>query len=122
MALVPSTTGCRVDDPTPKPQTTHNSPPSASDKPYPTDLRASTVVCSDLGISDVTMWRWEKRGLLKLVNIAGRKYVDLKSLAEFQDRARRGEFAQGPAGAARHASQERTAQNAGKSRKEISTR
>ena len=63
-------------------------------------LRAATAVARDRGISDTSLWRMGRRGWLRLVNIAGRSYVDLESLAEFDDRARKGEFAKGPAGAA----------------------
>jgi len=63
-------------------------------------LRASRAVARDRGVSDVTMWRWCRRGWIRLVNISGKNYVDLGSLAEFDRRAAAGEFAQAPAGAA----------------------
>ncbi|MEI6535874.1 MAG: hypothetical protein WCN98_11075, partial [Verrucomicrobiaceae bacterium] len=37
------------------------------------------------GTSPVTAWRWEKRGWLKTVRIAGRKYISAEALREFQD-------------------------------------
>ena len=63
-------------------------------------LRSARAVARDRGISDVSLWRWEKRGWIKTINICGKKYVELQSLAEFDERARAGEFARGPVGAA----------------------
>ena len=63
-------------------------------------LRAARTVCRDMGISDVTFWRWRRRGWIKTVNISGKVYVDLKSLADFNRRAEAGEFAKVPSGAA----------------------
>lgn len=77
-------------------------------------LRAASVVSREMGISGVTLWRWERRGWIKTVNICGKKYVDLQSLAEFERRAEAGEFAEEPSGAAgasyraRRALEERT--------------
>ena len=73
-----------------------------------TGLRSSRAVTRDRGISDVTLWRWARRGWIKLVNICGENYVDLKSLAEFDRRAAAGEFAKAPTGAAGASSQART--------------
>ena len=53
----------------------------------PRGLRAAKAVARDRGISDVTIWRWGKRGWIKLINISGRPYVDLASMAEFDRRA-----------------------------------
>lgn len=63
-------------------------------------LRSAKAVARDRGISDVTLWRWQRRGWVKLVNIYGKNYVCLQSLAEFDRRAAAGEFARGPVGAA----------------------
>jgi transposase-like protein len=63
-------------------------------------LRAARAVCRDLGISDVTLWRWRRRGWIKTVNISGKVYVDLESLVDFNRRAATGEFAKAPSGAA----------------------
>jgi hypothetical protein len=63
-------------------------------------LRAAKAVARDRGVSDVTLWRWQRRGWIKAVNICGRVYVCLDSLAEFDRRAAAGEFARGPVGAA----------------------
>jgi hypothetical protein len=65
-----------------------------------TGLRAVKAVARDRGISDVTLWRWERRGWIKTVNICGKKYAVLESLAEFDRRAAAGEFAKPPHGAA----------------------
>lgn len=45
------------------------------------------------GTSPVTAWRWEKRGWLKTVRIAGRKYISAEALREFNRRLEAGEFA-----------------------------
>lgn len=45
------------------------------------------------GASPVTAWRWERRGWLKIVRIAGRKYIAAAALREFNERLSRGEFA-----------------------------
>ncbi len=58
-----------------------------------TKLRNSGEVIKELGISRVTLWRWSKQGLLKTVKICNVVYVDTDSLAEFERRAREGEFA-----------------------------
>jgi len=63
-------------------------------------LRPATIVCRERGISDVTLWRWEKRGWIRTSNINGRKYVIMASLQEFDRRAIAGEFARRPRGAA----------------------
>ena len=47
-----------------------------------------------LGVTPCTAWRWRKRGWLKTINIAGRQYVTLEAITEFQRRAASGEFAQ----------------------------
>jgi hypothetical protein len=66
----------------------------------PGGIRAAKAVARDRGVGPVTIWRWAQRGWINVVNISGRPYVDLASLKEFDDRARRGEFAKAPAGAA----------------------
>jgi hypothetical protein len=45
------------------------------------------------GISPVTAWRWEQRGWLRTVRIAGRKYITATDLREFNRRLNAGEFA-----------------------------
>jgi hypothetical protein len=63
-------------------------------------LRAATAVARDRGISDTTLWRWRARHWIKSVNICGKVFIDMESLAEFDRRAATGEFAQEPMGAA----------------------
>lgn len=66
-----------------------------------TGLRAVKAFACDRGVSTVTVWRWRKRGWITTVNICGMPYVDLASANEFDERARKGEFAAPPKGAAR---------------------
>lgn len=49
---------------------------------------------AQVGVTPLTAWRWRKRGWLKTVNIAGRQYLTQAAVAEFQQRAVAGEFAQ----------------------------
>lgn len=63
-------------------------------------LRSAKAVARDRGISGVTLWRWQRRGWIQAVNICGKNYICLDSLAEFDRRAAAGEFARGPFGAA----------------------
>jgi hypothetical protein len=49
--------------------------------------------CEQIGIADVTAWRWRKQGWLKTANIAGRQYVMPEDMEEFKRRASAGEFA-----------------------------
>ena len=44
------------------------------------------------GVSDTTIWRWRKQGMLKTENIAGRLYILPKNLREFRRRVEAGEF------------------------------
>lgn len=83
-----------------------------------TELRAASAVCRDRGISDTTLWRMGKRGDIRLVNVAGRCFVDMRSLAEFDARALRGELAKKPSGAALRSTEARLAKAAGDSAKE----
>jgi hypothetical protein len=66
----------------------------------PTKLRHANQVRKELGISQTTLWRWSKQGLLKTVKIQNSVYVDLDSLTDFERRARAGDFASEPHGAA----------------------
>jgi hypothetical protein len=45
------------------------------------------------GLSPTTAWRYRRRGWLKTVVIAGRHYISRESIAQFNERAARGEFA-----------------------------
>lgn len=58
-----------------------------------TGLRAARAVAADRGISLITIWRWSKRKWILTVNISGKVYVDMASLAEFDRKAAAGEFA-----------------------------
>jgi len=46
------------------------------------------------GLSPCTLWRWRKKGWLTVCNIAGRLYLTATDLAEFEERLKRGDFAQ----------------------------
>lgn len=45
------------------------------------------------GLSPVSAWRFEKRGWLRCVRIAGRKYITAREMREFNRRLEAGEFA-----------------------------
>ena|SRR5438094_7583479 len=45
------------------------------------------------GLSPASCWRYRKRGWLKTIVIANRHYVTREAIAEFNERAARGEFA-----------------------------
>jgi predicted site-specific integrase-resolvase len=49
---------------------------------------------AQVGVTQVTAWRWRKHGWLKTVNIAGRQYLTQEAIEEFRRRAVAGEFAQ----------------------------
>ncbi len=49
-----------------------------------------------MGVTACTAWRWRKKGWLKVTNICGRLYLSANAIAEFNERAERGEFAQAP--------------------------
>lgn len=69
---------------------------STSKLPEPLSyLQPLSRVGQDLRLSNITLWRFRKRGWLKTVNIAGRNYVTAEELARFLVRARSGEFAKG---------------------------
>jgi hypothetical protein len=60
-------------------------------------LNALPPVSMDLflqqsGFSPATAWRYRKRGWLRTVVIAGRHYISRAAIAEFNERAARGEF------------------------------
>jgi hypothetical protein len=56
-------------------------------------LRAWSKWLRDVGIDPVTGWRWRQRGWIAAINIAGRLYVSAEASAEFERRAKVGEFA-----------------------------
>ena len=86
--------------------------PNNAGQPITTGLRSAKAVARDRGISDVTLWRWNRRKWIKTVNICGKNYVDLQSLADFDRRAAAGEFAKAPAGAAGASSKARAEREA----------
>lgn len=47
-----------------------------------------------VGVTACTVWRWRKRGWLKVTNICGRLYLSEDAIRQFNERAERGEFAQ----------------------------
>jgi hypothetical protein len=49
-----------------------------------------------VGVTACTAWRWRKKGWLKTTNICGRQYLTWEAIAEFTERAKRGEFSQVP--------------------------
>jgi hypothetical protein len=49
---------------------------------------------AQLGRKPITIWRWERQGKLKLLNISGRKYIANSEIERFTERAAKGEFAQ----------------------------
>lgn len=68
--------------------------------PIPALMIAQRVWCRQIGISDVTAWRWAKLGWIHPVLISNKRYLTADDLAEFYQRARAGELAQEPRGAA----------------------
>lgn len=59
-----------------------------------------SAFCKKVVVSKTTVWRWRKRGWLTAVNISGRPYLTEESISRFMERARNGEFAKEPTGAA----------------------
>lgn len=51
-----------------------------------------TSFVAQMGINVITAWRWRKAGILKTINLCGRQYVASEDLAEFNRRAKAGEF------------------------------
>jgi hypothetical protein len=51
---------------------------------------------SQVGITPTTCWRWRKKGWLQTVNICGRQYIARDAIAEFERRAKAGDFATDP--------------------------
>lgn len=76
-------------------------------------LRAAKRVAEDMGVSSVSLWRWERAGRLRMVRIANRPYVDLESLAEFHRAALEGKYETPLAGAALKSAEERAARERG---------
>lgn len=72
-------------------------------------LRAAPAVARDLGITTITLWRWQKAGWIKTVNINRLTYIDMESLKEFEQRAQNGEFSKPFKGAAGASHEKKTA-------------
>jgi hypothetical protein len=72
-------------------------------------LIALSAWLKQIGRSATTGWRWTKAGWLHPINIAGRPYLSADDIAQFVARARSGELARPPAGAARESSHARIA-------------
>jgi hypothetical protein len=49
---------------------------------------------AQVGVTQITGWRWRRKGWLKTVNIAGRQYLTQEAIDEFHRRAVTGEFSQ----------------------------
>lgn len=45
-----------------------------------------------IGVEPITIWRWRKLGWIETVNINGHVYVSRSQIAEFEKRAKAGEF------------------------------
>ena len=69
------------------------SKPQATSQTTPPTIRAFQAFVRGIGISNVTAWRFEKRGWIHTVNIAGRRYITAEAEADFVRRAEAGEFA-----------------------------
>ena len=52
--------------------------------------------CEITGLSPVTVWRMQRKGMLKTHLIANRRYILAEDLAEFNRRLKAGEFAGKP--------------------------
>lgn len=56
------------------------------------NIQSLKLFCREAGLSEITAWRFRKRGWLSTVNIAGRQYVTGEEVARFTQRAAAGEF------------------------------
>ena len=59
-------------------------------------LRAYTSWLREMQVSDVTGWRWRRRGWITTQNICGRCYVQFAEIDRFLERVKAGEFAKEP--------------------------
>ena len=50
----------------------------------------------DVGVSETTLWRWRRKGIIRTVNIFGRHYVPAECVDEFNRKAEAGEFSVAP--------------------------
>lgn len=72
-------------------------------------LIAFSAWLKQVGRSDTTGWRWVRAGWLSPINICGKPYLSAEDIAQFVARARAGEFARRPAGAASRSAAARAA-------------
>lgn len=56
-------------------------------------LRSFDDWLKSLDKTRTTGFRWRQRGLIAVVNIFGRLYVTSEAIAEFEEKAKRGDFA-----------------------------
>ncbi len=59
-------------------------------------LRSFVSWLREVQVSDVTGWRWRKRGWLKVCNISGRVYIEQSEIDRFLSRVQSGEFSKQP--------------------------
>ena len=59
-------------------------------------LRAYAPWLREMRVSDVTGWRWRRKGWISTRNISGRCYVELAEIDRFLQRVQSGEFAKAP--------------------------
>ena len=70
----------------------HAMPPIAPQNTA-SSLRSFDDFLSDLGKTRTTGFRWRKLGLIEVVNIFGRLYVTRDAIEQFEEKAKRGDFA-----------------------------
>ena len=75
-------------------------PPDVAKGEIAVGLIALSAWLKTLGRSDTTGWRWAKAGWIHPINISGRPYLSHEDILQFEARARKGEFAKPPRGAA----------------------
>ena len=65
----------------------------STNRPGQPGHRQRQQILPEAGISPVTAWRWQRKGWLVTVNIAGRPYLTSEAVANFLRRAEAGDFA-----------------------------
>lgn len=61
--------------------------------PDPEPMMSLDKFLEQTGLSNTTVWRYRKQGILNTVNIYGRQYILRSEIARFNARAASGEFA-----------------------------
>ena len=74
-----------------------------------TGLIALSAWLRRVGRSDTTGWRWIRDGWLHPLNISGKSYLTAEDIAQFEARARNGEFRKTASGAAKRSAEARKA-------------